>query len=163
MRLLVLLPIVKVPPPLNVTVEPLLGPLMMRSVTLPAEFNLILPAFEMVEPEIVREMLLLKLRLSSLSMVRLAAAPATSSVTADACGLPLSMKTLRLLVGTPFDQLPATLQLPVVEPVQQVAPPGQAMCGRKARGSKRRPPLKPAAFPFPNPRGERPPEGDIGP
>src|SRR5258708_31998418 len=100
------------PPPLNVTVEPLLGPLMISSVVLPTEFRWIFPAFAILLPATVKVVLLLKFKLSSLSMVTFAALPATSSVTADACALALSMKTLREVVGTPLDQLPEELQTP---------------------------------------------------
>ena len=55
-----------------------------KSVTLPAEFKVIAPAFAILVPETVRVVLLAKLRLSSLSIVRLLRTPATFKVTGEA-------------------------------------------------------------------------------
>src|SRR5271169_221117 len=118
MRLVVLFDIVTVPPPLNVTAAlP-----MTSSAKFPVEFIRIWPALLMLVPLIVSAVALLKVRLSLLSIVRLLASPLLIfSVTAEACGFPLSMQTFVVAVGTPALQLAAVFHTPPeAGPVQTV-------------------------------------------
>src|SRR5260370_15606508 len=101
MPLFGLLHMVRVPPP--VSVAPPMARLTCSPVAAPVLLMFKCPALFMVPPlelPIERENPLLKLRLSSESIVRLAAEPFTSNATGEAPDFPLSMKTLLDDVGS---------------------------------------------------------------
>src|ERR1700681_1434967 len=103
-----LLDMVTLPPPLNVTPElPTIS-----SVALPVEFSVIAPALLRLVPFTVRTVPLLKLRLSSESMVRFFTCSLASRVTGEFNTLPLSMQALVVAVGTPPDHFAAVLKVP---------------------------------------------------
>src|SRR6266478_330269 len=113
--LLGLFDMLSVPPPVSVTAA---GTALatINSVTEPVLFIFRWPALLIVPPPeapMERETPLLKLRLSSESMVRLVATPLTSRVTGEAAPFPLSMRAVLVPVGTPALHLPALLQFPV--------------------------------------------------
>ena len=118
-----------VPPPVvdSVTVPPpvrLTAPEICRNVLLAAALIWIWPAFP-IFPATTREVLLLMIRLSSLSMVRLPTLTLMSRVTCEATALPLSMQTFVLvLLGTPPLHFAGLLQLPA-PPCQMVLLAGQ--------------------------------------
>src|ERR1700674_5921421 len=102
------------PPP--VSMAPPIARLTCSPVAAPVLLMFKCPALLMVPPLELpkeRENPLLKLRLSSESMVRLAAEPLMSRATGEAPAFPLSMKTVVLAVGTPALHLLALLQFPV--------------------------------------------------
>src|SRR6516164_1678092 len=100
---------------------------------------------------------LLKLKLSSLSPVRLLTwAPPMSSVTA---AVPLSITALVVLFGTPLDQLEALLQFPDAPPTQHVPPEGHVKVSGPVATEAERPDKREAA------RSLQPPlfSGKLGP
>src|SRR6266851_5748957 len=105
MKLFELLLRVRVPAPLRVV----LALLIIRSVPFPAEPRLIVPAFLMLEPETVSEVLFEMVRLLPEARVKFLTVPAALSETAE----PLLMMALVVLLGTPPDQFPGVFQSPL--------------------------------------------------
>src|SRR5215471_9200267 len=98
---------VRVPPPFRVTAElPIIS-----WVPFPAELRVMVPAFEMLLPRIVRLTLLLRLQVSPEPTVKLLMLEEISSVTFE----PAAVITALLLLpgGVPRDQFDPRLQLPV--------------------------------------------------
>ena len=127
-----MLPRIRVPPPLTVTVLP---PARARSVLLPDEFRVILPAFEILVPFTVRTMPLLKPSVLPAARWRLFTDALMSRVTVL---LPFVMQTLSLeLFGAPagFQSAPL-LQLPFPATFQVDRVPVRVHCGKAAAEQK---------------------------
>src|SRR5229473_1494767 len=104
-----------VPPPVSVTPAPK-ALTTINAVCAPVLLIFKLPTLLMVPPPVApmdRVTPLLRLRLSSESMVRLVATPLMSSVTGEAAPFPLSIRALLVPEGTPALHLLALLQFPV--------------------------------------------------